>query len=197
MPKLSALHWVILILFLAFYGFAVFAFTRDYYVRNPLRAEVVVAPVARAPHALPQSNPTWIQQQVQQGGVAVPVMPSGSNPVLLNQQGDELFAQKRYGEAIPFYRRVLELDPDDVDAHNDLGLVLHYTGQSQNGLEILKAGTQKAPDFQRIWLTLGYVSANTEDFAGARVALEKARSLDPDSSVGQESARLLGLLQQQ
>jgi tetratricopeptide (TPR) repeat protein len=193
MPKLSPLHWVILVVFLAFYGFAVFAFTRDYYVRNPPRAAVGAAP-AQAPHDMPQT-PTWIQRQMQDGADTAPIVPTGDNTAQLHQQGDQLFAQKRYADAIPFYERVLELDPGDLDAHNDLGLALHYTGQSPRALEILKAGTEKGPEFQRIWLTLGYVYANSGDAAGARPALEKARSLGPDNGVGQEAIRLLGLLE--
>jgi tetratricopeptide (TPR) repeat protein len=193
MPKISPLHWVILVVFLAFYGFAVFAFTRDYYVRNPPRAAV---PSAQAPHDMPRT-PTWIQRQMQDGADAAPIVPTGDNTVRLNQQGDQLFAQKRYADAIPFYERVLELDPGDLDAHNDLGLALHYTGQSPQALEILKAGAEKGPEFQRIWLTLGYVYANSGDATGARSALDKARALNPDNGVGQEAARLLGLLEEE
>jgi len=194
MPKLSPLHWVILIVFLAFYGFAVFAFTRDYYMRNPPRAAALPPAASRAPHAMPPSSaPTWIQREMQGDATALPV-PTGTDTVLLGQQADELFAQKQYTAAIAFYRRILELDPENPDAHNDLGLALHYTGKPQEAVEMLKAGTAKAPDFQRIWLTLGYVSAGAGDSAGARKALEKARSLGPENSVGQEAARLLGLI---
>ena len=35
MPKLSPIQWIIVALFLGFYGFAVFALTRDHYLRNP------------------------------------------------------------------------------------------------------------------------------------------------------------------
>ena len=44
-----------------------------------------------------------------------------SDPVQLNRAGDELFVQKRYAEAMPYYRRVLEISPEDADAANDLG----------------------------------------------------------------------------
>ena len=118
-----------------------------------------------------------------------------TNPVLLNQNADELFAQKRYAEAIPLYRRAIELDPEGLDAYNDLGLALHYGGQTQAGLEILRVGTDKDPGFQRIWLTLGFVSAQSGDAAGAGEALQKALDLDPDNGIGQEAKRLMGLLE--
>jgi tetratricopeptide (TPR) repeat protein len=192
MPKLSALQWVVLVLFLAFYGFAVFAFTRDYYLRHPPRAVAAVA--SQAPHGLPQSSaPTWIQRQMQ-GGDGPAVDLTTTDAVMLGQQADELFTQKRYPEAIAVYRRVLELEPENADAHNDLGLALHYVGKPEEALQILRAGAEKAPGLQRIWLTLGFVSANAGDREGARTALEKARSLGPDTGIGQEAERLLGIL---
>jgi tetratricopeptide (TPR) repeat protein len=195
MPKLSPIQWLVFVVFLAFYGFAVFALTRDHYLRNP--APVVAAsPATRSPHGLPkpQQPRTWIQDAMQPGGGAVPAVVTETNPVLLNQNADQLFSQKRYGAAIPLYRRVIELDPADVDAYNDLGLALHYSGQTDAGLDMLRAGTAKDPGFQRIWLTLGFVSSQSGDAAGARTALEKARELDPDNSIGQEAARMLGLI---
>ena len=195
MPKLTPIQWLIFAAFLAFYGFAVFALTRDHYLRMP-RPAVAAAPAAQSPHGLPPSQQprTWIQDAMEPGSGTVPASVTETNPVLLNQNADELFAQKRYAEAIPLYRRAIELDPEGLDAYNDLGLALHYGGQTQAGLEILRVGTDKDPGFQRIWLTLGFVSAQSGDAAGAGEALQKALDLDPDNGIGQEAKRLMGML---
>jgi len=196
MPRLTPIQWLLFAVFLAFYGFAVFALTRDYYVRNPPRIAAAPSLASQVPHALPAQGtpPTFIQREVLSGvGAAAPV-PTGNDPDQLNNAGDELFAQKRYANAIPYYRRVLELSPDDPDASNDLGLALHYTDQSGEAVAVLRAATEHAPGFQRIWLTLGFISARVGDATGARDALEKARAIDPNNKVGQEATRLLGLL---
>jgi tetratricopeptide (TPR) repeat protein len=193
-PRLTLLQWLLVAAFLAFYGFAVFALTRDYYLRHPPRV-AAGPPAGQAPHALPpQGNRTFIQQEVlSDTGSSAP--PKGDDPRQLNRVGDELFAQKRYAEAIPYYRRALALAPHDPDASNDLGLALHYTGQAGEAVDVLRTGAERSPDFQRIWLTLGFVSANTGDAAAAREALEKAEAMDPENAIGQEAARLLGLLE--
>ena len=116
--------------------------------------------------------------------------------MLLAQQADELFSQGRYAEAIPVYQRVLVLAPTDLDAHNDLGLALHYSGQTQAALDVLARGTTMDPKFQRIWLTYGFVLTKTGDTATATSALTKARDLDPNNGVGQEAARLLGIIRE-
>ncbi len=191
MPKLTLLQSVGLLVFLAFYGFTVFALTRDYYQRHPIT--VAAAPVAN-PHAAAQ-----VQRRPPAGALdsasVIPATVTESNPVLLAQQADDLFAQGRYAEAIPLYRRILELAPDDVDTLNDLGLVLFYTGDNPGALDILAQGTVKGPEFQRIWLTYGFVQFKSGDAAGAVAALTRARDLGPETGPGKEAVRLLGLLQ--
>jgi tetratricopeptide (TPR) repeat protein len=195
MPRLTPLQWLLVAAFLGFYGFAVFALTRDYYMRHPPRFAGPPA-ASQAPHALPgQAGRTFAEREVLAGSAAPAQRPTGNDPQQLNRAGDELFGQRRYDEAIPYYRRALELEPDDPDASNDLGLALHYTGQSAEAVRVLRAGAERSPDFQRIWLTLGFVSANAGDEAAARESLEKARALDPENGIGREAARLLGLLE--
>lgn len=190
MPKLSWLQAVGVVFFLAFYGFAVFALTRDYYMRHP--PSLAAAPAV--PHPAGQARP-------RPGGPtlgnesSIPASVAETNPVLLSQQADELFGQGRYAEAIPIYRRILALSADDLDAHNDLGLALHYTGQTAEALTILAQGTAKGPEFQRIWLTYGYVQGQVGDGQGAMAALTRARDLGPDTGIGKEAGRLLGVLQ--
>jgi len=194
MPKLSPIQWIIVALFLGFYGFAVFALTRDHYLRNPPAA----ATVAPSPHGLSEprrEQRTWIRGAMQPSGGIVPPSVTETNPRQLQRTADELFAQRRYSEAIPLYRHVIELDPQDLDAYNDLGLALHYSGQTQAGLEVLRAGVAKDPKMQRIWLSLGFVGAQSGIGGEAQDALQKARDLGPDNSMGKEAARMLGLLQ--
>ena len=198
MPKLSPLQWLLLAVFLAFYGFAVFALTRDYYIRHPVRPSLPQGQAAGG-----ADPPSPVQRPSSGAGIpgldpgdAVPQSIEEDDPLLLGERADRLFAERRYREAIPLYRRVLELTPDDVETYNDLGLALHYLGDSAAALETLRAGAAGAPDFQRIWLSLGFVSLQAQDAEAARVALTRARDLSPDNSVGQEAVRLLGLLEQ-
>lgn len=193
MPKLTPLQWLLFAILMLFYGFAVFALTRDYYLRHPPRPVAAAAPAPGHGTASTTAPSTFIQREV--AGMGAPTVPlTSTDKAQLNDAGDQLFGQRRYQEAIPYYRRALELDPADADASNDLGLALFYTGQSAAALEILRAGAERAPDFQRIWLTLGFVSAGAGDKTGARAALEKARALGPDNAVGQEAQRQLDRL---
>jgi Flp pilus assembly protein TadD len=186
MFRLKPLEWLLALAFLLFYGFAVFALTRDYFLRHPLQP-VAVRTVPQAQARLP-AGPSALE--------AVSQLPESileSDPGLLRRQAEGLFGERRYLESIAVYRRILELAPDDAESANDLGLALFYTGDSQGSLAVLRRGAAVKPGLQRIWLTLGFVTLQSGDAAGAREPLARAMELGADNSVGQEAARLLAL----
>ncbi|NEX23217.1 tetratricopeptide repeat protein [Thiorhodococcus mannitoliphagus] len=186
MPKLSPLHWIALLAFLIFYGFTVFALTRDYYLRHPAQ------PATRVDNTAVRNAPTASAPGL--SASAIPESITESNPVLLHQQADALFVERRFPEAVRVYRRILELNPEDAEAYNDLGLSLHYAGDTKAAIAQLKIAVSKASDLQRPWLTLGFLSLQAGKETQAKAALERARDLDPESDIGKEASRLLGML---
>jgi len=198
LPKLTPMQWLVALLFLFFYGFAVFALTRDYYLRHPPRTAMPQPPAA---HGAAGTDMAALGRRMQAALGAADDGASAnldsSDPAALAQAADQLFAAQRFTDAIPLYRRVLALQPDDVDAQNDLGLALHYSGDTAAALEILRAGAAAAPKQQRIQLTLGFVELQAGNRDTAQQALNRARDLAPESDVGREAARLLGLLDKQ
>jgi tetratricopeptide (TPR) repeat protein len=108
--------------------------------------------------------------------------------------GDKYFENRRFAQAIEIYEKVLELNPDDVDTYNDLGLAYHYTGKSSIAVDILKKGARIIPSYQRIWLSLGFILMSVGNNEEAKSALKEAVDLNPETDVGQEAKRMLGLL---
>ncbi|MDX1592827.1 MAG: tetratricopeptide repeat protein [Gammaproteobacteria bacterium] len=165
------------IAFLIVYGVVVFAATRAYYLDRGSQAPA--APVTRAP-----ARPVEVPQ-------ARPPVPLADDPAALSDQADDLLTQKRYGEAVVAYRKLLDLAPGNVETYNDLGLALFYAGRSGEALEVLEAGAAREPDFQRIWLTLGFVQLQLARVEQAREALETCIEIDPDSPIAAEASRFL------
>jgi tetratricopeptide (TPR) repeat protein len=112
------------------------------------------------------------------------------NPALLATLGDVYFENNRFAEAAAQYEKALELNPDDVDTYNDLGLAYHYTVRPVLAVETLRKGTEVDPSYQRIWLSLGFVLASRGQVEEAEKALEKAISLNPSSGLGREAQRI-------
>ena len=117
------------------------------------------------------------------------------DPQALSMLADRYFDSRNYGQAAELYKKVIELNPQDIDSYNDLGLVYHYTNRSSLALDILKKGTSLDPSFQRIWLTYGFVLVSTGHSAEAKTALGKVIELDPNNDVGKEAQRMLGNIQ--
>lgn len=110
---------------------------------------------------------------------------SPEDPALLVRVGDAYFQQKRFTEAIDYYKKTLEIVGDDADIYNDIGLSLHYLGNSAEGLDYVEKGIEKNPYHQRIWLTKGFLLAyGLGDIKGAEEAWNKARAIDPESQIG-------------
>lgn len=114
------------------------------------------------------------------------------NTELMLRLGDAYFDLKSFDQAVVYYKQVAETDMASADVFNDIGLSLHYLGNSAEGLQYIERGIKSNPYHQRIWLTKGFVLAyGAGDLEGAKEAWEKAKALDPESRVGKAAADYL------
>ncbi len=116
------------------------------------------------------------------------------DPKVLATLGDSYFEKQMFEQAVIVYEKTIALTPDDVDTYNDLGLAYLYTGRPEKALEKLRKGTEVNPSYQRIWLSLGFTLLSLERHGEARPVLEKTVELSPESTIGKEAKRLLGLI---
>ena len=117
------------------------------------------------------------------------------NPDVLWRLGDAYFDAKQFNESVRNYKKVLEVKPGEADLYNDLGLSLHYLGDSAEAVRYIDEGIKKNPYHQRIWLTKGFILAyGTGDLEGAKAAWEKANALNPESQIGKAASEYLALV---
>lgn len=116
------------------------------------------------------------------------------DPKELERLGSQYFEAGIYDKALEIYDKVLQKTPGNVEVYNDMGLALHYMNRSDEAVNILKKGTQTVPSYQRIWLSLGFVLLSNRRNDEAKVALRRAAELNPETDVGQEARKMLGLL---
>ncbi len=143
----------------------------------------------------PSSSPGPLMEQ--DLNKAVPVEELGvdiNNASSLALLGDKYFESSKFNQAIEIYKKVLELNPNDIDTYNDLGLAYHYLGKSNLSVDTLRKGTEVMPTYQRVWLSLGFVLMSMGRNEEAKTALEKAAELNPETDVGREAKRMLGVL---
>ncbi|MDO8283190.1 MAG: tetratricopeptide repeat protein [Thermodesulfovibrionia bacterium] len=128
------------------------------------------------------------------GGVMARLDTEGKSPESLSLMGDKYFENGQYVQAISVYRKVIELNPKDVDTYNDLGLSLHYTRQTDEAIDVLRKGSQLDPNYQNIWLSLGYVLAQSARNDEAKIVLQHTEKINPNSPQGQEARNWLNNL---
>lgn len=179
--------WISMAVFQAFFGFAVFAITRDYYRQE--------APKVRAhPSVISPSASTWqgiSENDISRLAPAAFGAESVQDPAAISRQADDFFATRQYGQAANLYKRLLDFDPQNAEVHNNLGLTLHYLGRSDEALAYLNDGVALDSTNQRIWLTLGYVNSQLGNIEQARTALDKATDIGDSESIRQSAQRML------
>lgn len=197
----SARFWTLLAVFQVVFGLAVFGLTRHYYLDAAGGDGSASAPAAGAVHPMPTVPSGTPEDDLARliatfpdpGGEAGPTggPTSGMNPVELARQGDLAFGRGEYARAAELYARALAAGDEDVNTYNSLGLTLHYLGRSGEALQVLGEGVALDADYQRIWLTLGFVHGQVGHPEQAREALERAWDMDPESDVGRAAADML------
>ena len=183
--------WTLLVVFQLFFGLAVFAITRDYYMQEP-------ATVRGHPPISTSPSPGW------SGGVTATdisklsspglVEPTSNDPVEISRRANEFFVNRQYANAAQLYEQLLAFRPNDAEIYNNLGLTLFYIGRSDEALRRLNEGVAVDAGHQRIWLTLGYVSSQLGNTEEARSALTKATQVGGDASIRESAQKMLSEL---
>jgi Flp pilus assembly protein TadD len=186
--NLNAKFWIWLAAFQVFFGLAVFAITRDYYIQHTDNVSV---------HPSMQIQPASVwSDDITETNIARLTAPALStstfqDPAELLRQAEESFGNAQYDRAADLYEQLLAINPNDAEIYNNLGLTLHYLGRSTEALRVLNEGIAVDADHQRSWLTLGYVNSQLGNIEQARTALSTAAQVGNDDSIRRSAMKML------
>jgi len=180
--------WTLLAIFQVFFGLAVFAFTREYYVQDAetVRGHSQIANPSAA--AWSRGITATDISRLSSPGI---VEPMPSDPAQVYRRAEEFFANKQYVQAAQLYEQLLTYSPNDAEIYNNLGLTLFYLGQPDEALLQLNEGVSRDAGHQRIWLTLGYVNSQLGNTAEARAALTNAIQVGGNASIREAAEKML------
>jgi len=184
----SAKFWIQMVIFQVIFGLSIFTFTRQYYIQDS--AGVRVTPAASNPSATAGPHRV-MESELTQFNPALPGEMKSGDPAVLARQADEFFDKEQYQQAADLYQQLLATGQNDVDIYNNLGITLHYLGRPTEALDILNKGVAVDSNYQRIWLTLGFVNKQLGNIEQARMALTTAVQLGADNDVGKSAAKML------
>ena len=95
------------------------------------------------------------------------------------RQAIELSRLKSWDEAIGYYRKALELAPNDPDTHYNLALALKYKGEARPAIEEFEAALRLKPNWSEARYGLGATYYDLHDRQAALKELHTAVKLNP------------------
>jgi tetratricopeptide (TPR) repeat protein len=108
------------------------------------------------------------------------------------QLGNVYFDAERWGDAIKWYERALELDPRNADASTDLGVSYYYSNKPDEALAQFEKSLAISPTHTKTLLNKGIVLAfGKQDLKAAATEWQKVVDLAPESPEGQAARRAL------
>jgi tetratricopeptide (TPR) repeat protein len=93
-----------------------------------------------------------------------------------SRKAAEFLKENRTDLAVPEFRAIIAIDPNNVDAHGNLGAVLFFQGAYANAIPQLRAALKLRPTLWKTQALLGIGEKRTGDIDAARRDLEKAFS---------------------
>ena len=189
----GAQFWITMAVFQAAFGLTVFAATRHHYLSSAPPA-ALPAWAAGIGTTLPTAAPAAVPIALAPAEPAA-AAPASNDPAAILQRADAAFTGGNYAEAAALYDQLLALDPQNVELYNNLGLTLHYLGNSDEALKKLAAGLAIDANHQRTWLTTGFVNLRLGKTSEARTALTKARDVGDDKQIRESAEKMLAGLQ--
>ncbi|MFY9804541.1 MAG: tetratricopeptide repeat protein [Candidatus Acidiferrales bacterium] len=89
-------------------------------------------------------------------------------------QAAEYLQENRPDLAVPEFRAIVALDPENVDARGNLGVLLYFRGAYADAIPELRAALKLRPTLWKIQALLGIAEKRTGDASAARDDLEQA-----------------------
>jgi cytochrome c-type biogenesis protein CcmH/NrfG len=110
------------------------------------------------------------------------------------QVGNLYYDHKDFTDAITYYKRALEIRPNDVNVRTDLGTAYWYSGSAEKAIAEYEKALTVQPGYAQTLLNLGIVRMEgLKDNRGAIAAWQKLLAANPQFP---EKERVLALISQ-
>jgi cytochrome c-type biogenesis protein CcmH/NrfG len=117
---------------------------------------------------------------------------SASQITALEQQVQTYLQQQKPQLAIPLLRQIVSLDPKNLNAQANLGVLIYFQGDFAGAIPEMRTALQIQPNLPRIRALLGIAEKRTGDMASAESDLEQAfPSLDDPKLMKQVGLELI------
>jgi cytochrome c-type biogenesis protein CcmH/NrfG len=105
---------------------------------------------------------------------------SPNDAALLADIGNTYYDTQQFGEAVKYYERSLQVNPQNVNVRTDMGTSYWYLGDPDTAIAHLQKSLSYDPNHSNTLYNLGIVKLHgKQDAAGAVAVWEKLMKVDP------------------
>jgi Tfp pilus assembly protein PilF len=105
----------------------------------------------------------------------------------LEHQAQQYLQEHKPQLAIPIFRQIISLDPQNVNARGNLGVLLYFQNNYPEAITEMRAALQLDPQLWRIRALLGIAEKRTGDIATAQSDLEQSFARVDDVKIEKEA----------
>lgn len=142
----------------------------------------------------PGNRPYPLNELIARTLTLLALSPAGQQPVAVAPQqaesvadlvtrGKALRAQRKDAEALNFFQRATQLDPNSFDAWSNLGLTLSRLERKMEALVAYDKALALDPNELANWNNKGTALNSLKRYDEALLAFDKALALDPDDAI--------------
>ena len=96
-----------------------------------------------------------------------------------------------YEESINFFKRIIELNPENYRAHYNLGIAYFNLNRFEEALNSYTIAIAIKPDHKHVYYNIGLLHEKKENLQGALEAYEKALEIDPNYIYAMHSLKVV------
>ena len=96
--------------------------------------------------------------------------------------GKYLISHNEFSNAIPYFKKTIELRPDFAEAYHNLGISYYYSGDAKKAIDFLAESVEIKKDYAKGHYTLALIYYEQKDFDNAISHLSTVTQLEPDNA---------------
>ena len=113
-----------------------------------------------------------------------PKLPVSEQALAINQQGEDFFNAGDLAEAVATFKKAIEIDPNCVVAHNNLGVLYWHTGEVNKAIESFKRALEIDPGHRDTILNLTEVLHALNPMVDAKLVSSFSLADSPGDEMG-------------
>ena len=125
-------------------------------------------------------RPRTSEQDSMTGDFLTGTMPADAATRSALEEGKRAFAKQDFPKAIESFKKVLEADPNQPEAHSYMGMILIQAGHADGAMMAFDRALAQAPNYpMALWGKGMILYREKKDYAAARVVLQQLLQLIP------------------